>query len=194
MKDNTRPMPHTACASPVPWEALMDHFAGQVDAAEAERIEDHVFGCEPCSERWTAAAAFVTKLRAAARTGSVTAVIDALTLDRMVQAGVRIKQVLPREGLVDAGYEPGVDLMVTRLPADLRGIPVVDVEFHTAYAGLSIERDVPVTSEGEIIIACSRRHFRNPRGPLETKLQIVDAQDPQRRVIATYQMRMASLG
>ena len=93
-------------------------------------------------------------------------------------------------GVNETSFDSDVDLLIARARGDFTGLRRIDVEFHTAYAGLGVERDVPVASAGEVLVACTRHHFRAPAGPLETLLRIVDADDPGRRVVAQYRLRM----
>jgi anti-sigma factor RsiW len=53
------------CAAPLPWSRLVDYWAGDPDAAESDRIEEHLFGCAACSTQLARLAGVAEALRTA---------------------------------------------------------------------------------------------------------------------------------
>lgn len=184
-------MSATACPQPLGWESLVRYFAAELPADEESALEAHAFACAGCAERMAGAALAVTRVRDGARTGAIMSVITPDHLESLRRSGVRLKEATVTDAAVnETSYDADVDLLIARIHGDFAGLRRIDVEFHTAYAGLGVERDVPVVSDQEVLLACTRHHFRAPAGPLETLLKIVDADDPGRRVVGQYQLRM----
>ena len=177
------------CDSPLGWELLVRYFAGELGAEDEAALEEHAFACRGCAENLAAVATVVIRVREGVRTGAIMSVISPATLERLRSSGVRVKEEIPSADHCETTYDRDTDLLIARVRGDFSGVKRVDVEFHTAYAGLGYERDVPVTGP-ELLVACTRHHFRDPKGPLETRLLVVDADGPDRRILAELHLRM----
>jgi len=130
-------------------------------------------------------------VRDGVRAGLIVSALSRASLDQLRARGIRVQETpITGEGPNETTFAPDTEVLVGRVRGDFRGLRRVDLEFHSASADPGIERDVPVETADEIIIACSRHCFQDRKGPLETRLRIVDAEDPGRRVVAEYQLRM----
>ena len=117
-----------ACDAPIPDDELLDYWIHAVDAAAADRIEEHVFSCDACTARLEAMTALGAGLAALVRRGRVSGVVSRTLLNRLQRDGVRVRlfSLSPGECLPCAAF-PGDDLLVIALRAELRGTDMVDL-------------------------------------------------------------------
>lgn len=179
------------CATQLPWETAVAYFAGELPPTEELAVEEHAFTCAACSGCLATVAGLVAQVRDAVRAGIIVSALSRASLDQLRARGIRVQEVpITADAPNETTFAPDTEVLVGRVHGDFRGLRRVDLEFHSAYTDPGIERDVPVETTNELIIACSRHCFQDPKGPLETRLKIVDAEDPGRRVVAEYQLRM----
>jgi len=176
----------TACADPLTAERLIEYLLGELDAADEERVEGHVFACARCA----AAAETLAGLAAAVRR-AIPQVLTRSRFDALDGAGMVSQQNVMAPGdVVDVIYPPSGKVLVLRLAGnDLGHARRIDVELSTP-AGATVARldDVPFdASRGELIVAC-QRHFASsfPRD-LVFGLDVVSGDE--RRRIAEYTVR-----
>ena len=143
---------------PIAWDRLVDYWAGDLDVAENERIEEHLFACEPCSFELARVARIAQACRAA-----IPAVVSAEELRALRDRGLSIE-----ENPVTAGtrrevqFRPDVDLLIHRLRGmDLARAQRVEVIVRSESTGDVFFEDhfAPFDrARGEVMIAC-QRHF-----------------------------------
>jgi hypothetical protein len=166
----------TPRACPVPWEAAVAYFAGELAAAEEAALEQHLFGCSACAAALEPVAAIVAAIR-----GLVPPVLTRPMLAALGARGVRVREAAWQPGERRLAVFGGdVDVLVHRLLGDLAGASRVDVALRVEGSGelLLTLPDVPFDGgAGELLIAC-QRHFaalppdvtfevtaHRPRGP-----------------------------
>ena len=147
-----------ACAAPIPWSRLTDYWAGDLEAAENDDIEEHMFGCAACTAELARVAHVVQSLR-----GTIPAVVDEAALQALRDQGLAID-----ENPVTAGtrrevtFRAGVDLLIHRLTGmDLSRAQRVEVIVRSESTGALLMEDhfAPFDrARGEVLIAC-QRHF-----------------------------------
>jgi hypothetical protein len=147
-----------ACSEPLGWEVLVDYFAAELAAAEAERIEEHLFGCASCA----AAAERVASIVSAFQSG-IPVVISAEQLGALKARGVVVNENPVAPGTRKAVLSPtGSDVLIHRLQGlDLGRADRVVVTVRSESTGAIITEDhfVPFDRErGEVLIAC-QSHF-----------------------------------
>ena len=146
------------CLTPLSWETLVDYWSSDAVAAETDRIDEHLMGCDTCS---------ATSARVAAICDAVREMIppfvaaDQLVALRARGLRVRENRVVPgeRRAVVFTG---DIDLLIHRLAGlDLRGAESVGVTVSVEETGdvLLADPRVPFDSDaGEVLVAC-QRHF-----------------------------------
>jgi hypothetical protein len=147
----------STCAKPIAFDALVSYWAGDLEAAESDAIESHVFACATCTAMSERIAAVTEKLRSLEPP-----VISAARLDELRSAGRRIqdnpvapggrKRVVFSEQEFIVHHLGGLDLT----DVDRVGLVVRDDgtdQVVTEYPSAPFD---PKT--GEILIAC-QRHF-----------------------------------
>jgi hypothetical protein len=148
----------TRCAQPVEFGHLVDYWAGDLDSAENDRVEAHLFGCEVCS----AEAARVAGIAEAFRNG-IPPIVGADQLLALRARGLVIEDNPVEPGIRrEVAFPPGVDILLHHLQGlDLAGAERVHVSVRAESTGDLIFEDpfAPFDRErGEVLVAC-QRHF-----------------------------------
>lgn len=147
-----------SCREPIADERLVDYWAGELEPAELDAIDEHLVGCAACSARSARVAAVTETLRS-----MIPALIDDARLAELRSRGLRVVEgtFLPGERK-PAVFANGVDLLVHRLGGlELARAERVRVVLRVEETGEAI-LDVPFATferaTGEVLIAC-QRHF-----------------------------------
>ncbi len=116
------------CAAPIAIDALLDYWTGEIPVARADEIEEHVFACESCTGRLAELEALAASVRRLTAAGRFRAVVAPSLIELLVARGLRVRTFRPRAGeTIPCGAAPDDELLVGRLPVDLRGVVRVDV-------------------------------------------------------------------
>jgi len=161
-------------------DALLDYWLHDSDAAATEAIDEHLMQCEPCGRALDELVALGDGVRAAFRSGAVSAMASDGFLKRVVGRGVQVREYrLPRNGSVNCTVAPEDELLVAHLETPLRGVERLD-----AVVTLSFEpdvehrlQDVPFDAQaGEVLWLPKFDLVRNaPAHTAEVTLLSVDA-------------------
>lgn len=82
-----------SCTTPIPDAALVDLVAGELDPAEADALEAHLFACDACARRWEALGALAEGVRMLVRGGALVAsVVDGAVVARLRADGARLRE------------------------------------------------------------------------------------------------------
>jgi hypothetical protein len=116
------------CARPVPDDALLDWWAGELAPPQRRRLEEHLLSCGACSARAHAASALAGGVRELAREGRLGLVVLPAVLERLrrEERKVREYRVAPGGG-VRCTVGPEDDVVLARLAADLGGVSRLDL-------------------------------------------------------------------
>ena len=165
-------------------DALVDYWLDDSDAAAIEAIDEHLMECEPCGRALDDLVALGDSVRAAFRSGAVSAMASDAFLKRVVGRGVHVREYrLPRNGSVNCTVGPDDELLVAHLETPLQGVERLD-----AVVTLSFEpdvqhrlQDVPFDSQaGEVLWLPKLGLVRNaPAHTAEVTLLSVDAGAPR---------------
>lgn len=148
----------STCAHPLPWEVLVNYWAGVGNAQFLDLVEGHLFGCAACTAQSARVASVTETLRS-----MLPPAVSRARLDGLRAAGRRIREnvFLPDERRAVA-FDADVDLMIHRLSglelgaADHVGLRILAESTGECLVSLDsvpFERD-----EGAVLIAC-QRHF-----------------------------------
>lgn len=146
------------CATPIGWEELVAYWAGDLEAAELDRLDEHLMSCGAC----TAASARVATVTEAMR-GLIAPFIDRARVERLRARGLRIvDNLISPDERRPVVYEPATDILLHRLRAlDLSAAVRVSMKVSDEDTGnvLLEEPSVPFDAgSGEVLVAC-QRHF-----------------------------------
>ncbi len=146
------------CASPIAWERLVDYWAGDLEAAETERVEGHLFACDECS----ADSARVAQVAHAFRS-AIPVVVTAAQTAELRARGLAVEEKRFEPGKrTEVSFGASVDVLILRLAGmDLSRAERVHVGVRVESTGdaLTDEHFAPFDRErGEVLVAC-QRHF-----------------------------------
>jgi hypothetical protein len=155
-----RPPAAEVCAAPLAWEQLIDYWAGDLDGAETDRIDEHLFGCAACSAESARVARIVQAFRDA-----LPSVVSAEQVGALRARGLVVEENHFAPGQrQEVGFEPHVDILLHRLGGlDLARVERVQVTVRAESTQEVLAEDhfAPFDRErGEVLIAC-QRHFAN---------------------------------
>lgn len=170
-----------SCASPIPFETLVELWAGE--CADAERIEDHLFTCDFC-----AASSEQLDRLLGSLLYQVPPVVTRRLRDQLEKRGFKILELAFDAGSrAEAHFAADLDLLVFAFHADFTGVRRVDMDVGddtgATYFAFS---HIPFDPErGEVLVACQQhfRHYQTAHTP-EFRLYAVDGET--RRPIGSY--------
>lgn len=156
----------TPCASPIPWEDLVEYWAKETTPGKLEALELHLLSCAEC----TAASARVAAITETIR-GLVPPVIDGATLADLRARGLRIlENPVQRDERKEVFFPRDVDIVVHRLQGlDLRDARAVQMRVLSEGTGETMldVAEVPFDRErGELLVACQQHFSVFPRDVL----------------------------
>jgi len=143
---------------PIPWETLVAYWAGDLDTASSDRLEEHLFGCDECSALAERVAAVTEALRT-----MIPAFLSPAQLAALRASRLRIEDnpLSPGERKT-AAFMRDVDVLLHRLRGlDLSSAERVSVTIRIEETGdvLIDEPSVPFdATSSEVLVAC-QRHF-----------------------------------
>jgi anti-sigma factor RsiW len=132
---------------------LTDYTAGELPAAAAATIEEHLFSCTDCGARAAEFNALVRAIRPAMKSAEVGGFVTDAGLNRLAREGVRVRSyVLSPGAVVPCAVWDDDELMALRLRGDFGDAS--EVTLSERVAGTEVVRatgQVAVSAHGEII-------------------------------------------
>jgi anti-sigma factor RsiW len=150
------------CPDPIPWATLVDYWAGDLDDAATETVEDHLFGCAACTAAAARVAAVTEGLREA-----IPPILLRSRIDRLRASGARIRENDFRPGeRREVAFAVDADLLIHRLGGlDLTGAARVGFRITSESTGALVAAvdDAPFDpGEGAVLVACQRHYAALP--------------------------------
>ena len=100
-----------SCSGPVSWEDLVAYWAGDLAAADEERVDEHLMGCGWCSAESARVSAVAQALRA-----RIPPVVTRARLEELRAQGTRIREnAFAPDQRQTAVFPREVDLLIHRL-------------------------------------------------------------------------------
>lgn len=182
----TRTAPHPD------WQALVDYWLGDTDAAATEAIDEHLLRCDECGAVFDEIVALARGVRDAFSHGLVPSVITPGLVARVKASGRHVREyAVPAGGGVQCAVAPDDELLVSRLQAPLAGVRRLDALISVSLAPSEEQRlqDLPFDAEaGELLLAHKLAEVRRlPSHDVTLRLLSVD--DAGEREIARYTFR-----
>lgn len=151
--------PHLVCSARLPLEQLVDYGSGELSAAEAEALEQHLFACDVCARRLDTLQRLEAALRGAFAAGLGTVAASQALLERLEGGGYRVREYrLPAGGRVACTAMPEDDFIAVRLAGGFAGREDVTlaVDFHDLSTDQHLRREISAVpfdhQAGEVIL------------------------------------------
>jgi anti-sigma factor RsiW len=143
-----------SCPEPIDPEVLADYWAGLLPEQEEPAVEEHLLSCDDCSVRLREMVALIDGIRRLADAGSLRMVVTDAFVRRLAERGLRVRQYAPEAGSsVACTVGPDDDFLISRLAADLRGAPRVDLSLCDDRGVEQVRmRDIPARPDGGGVI------------------------------------------
>jgi len=179
----------TRAATHPDWQALVDYWLGDTDAAATEAIDEHLLRCDDCGAVFDEIVALARGVRDAFSRGLVPSVLTPDLVARVKASGRRVREyAVPPGGSVQCAVAPDDELLVSRLRAPLAGVRRLDALFSVSVAPGEEQRlqDLPFDAKaGELLLAHKLAEVRRlPSHDVTLRLLSVD--DAGEREIARY--------
>jgi hypothetical protein len=139
------------------WQALVDYWLGDTDAAATEAIDAHLLHCDACGEVFDAVVALGRGVRGAFARGLVPSVLTPDFVERLRASGRRVREYrVSPGGSVLCSVGPDDEVLVSRIGASLAGVERLDALLTFSFAPGHEERlhDLPFDAEaGEVLLS-----------------------------------------
>jgi len=149
-------MTRSPCVEPIPYDALVEYWFGELSADAEQRIEEHILGCPHCAEQLGGLAELRSGIRSVFRRGTIRAVISAQLLEKMKEQGLRVREYrVPPGGSVHCTIGSADDAVVGRLQASLAGVTRVDLVRLNEQGDVRFRlRDIPFDHVASEVLFC----------------------------------------
>lgn len=146
-----------ACASPLSFETLVAYWAGELDTAETDRADEHLFSCAAC----TAASARIASITETLRAHGSPIVTPSRVAEWRARGRIIEDNVVAPNETSNVTFREQ-DFIIHHLGGlDLAGAERVQITVRVVETGALIleHPDAPYDREaGEVLVAC-QRHF-----------------------------------
>lgn len=156
---------------------LTGYSAGELTAADADALEDHLFSCRDCGARAASFEALVGAVRRAVRSAEVGGFVTDAVLNRLARDGVRVRAFTLSPGaVVPCAVWEDDELMVLRLRGDFGAAR--ELTLSQRVAGTEVARttgELTAGPHGELIYAQPAAWVRQlPAAEVEVLLGAID--------------------
>jgi hypothetical protein len=175
------------CREPLPDETLLDWWSGELEPAEARRVERHLLACGSCSGRAGSLAAVADGVRALVREGRLAAVVSPVVVERLRREGRRIREyrVAPGGG-VQCTVGPDDDVVLARLGADFAGVTRVDLVRRSGDAPEERYDDLPFDAAAPELIFAPPTDVLRAMPAVVERMRLVAVEPGGERLLGEY--------
>jgi hypothetical protein len=167
-------------------EALTDYVAGELAAADAAAIEEHLFSCADCGVRAAAFDRLVRAVGPAARSAEIGGFVTDDILNKLARDGVRVRSFALAPGaVVPCAVWDDDELMVLRLRAEFEGVSEVTLSQRVGGAEVARETGQVSGGQSEILYATPAALIRQLPA-VDVQLVLTAQQENVERTIGTY--------
>ncbi|HMM86395.1 hypothetical protein [Azohydromonas sp.] len=171
------------------WQALVDYWLGDMDAATTEIVDEHLLHCDTCGAAFDEVVALARGVRDAFSRGLVPAVLTPGLVERLKAGGRRVREYrVPAGGSVRCSVAPDDELLVSRVGASLRDVRRLDAVLSYSFAPGEEQRlvDLPFdAAAGEVLLAPKLAELRH-RPAHDSVLRLLAVDDAGEREIGRY--------
>ncbi|HKE44961.1 MAG TPA: zf-HC2 domain-containing protein [Steroidobacteraceae bacterium] len=177
-----------SCGALIPSSRLMEYWLGEVTGAEENTLDEHLLGCDECSQRLRELVELGVRVRSLARRGGVQAVISNGLVERLAREGARIREysVFPN-GSVNCTVAPEDDVLVSRLHAPLAGVERLDLVFADTIApGEQRVVEIPFDAESDSVLVMPSLDEVRKRPAYTARMRLVAVGSQGEKVLGEY--------
>ena len=176
------------CKSPLAPAVLADYWLAELETAEEERVEEHLFACPDCSRELQDFLGLVEAIRSITRRGSLQVVVSGPFLERLRGDGLNIRQYEVSPGAsVACTITDKDDLVISRLAADLTGAKQVDIsQCDREGRELSRIRDIPLIGARNEVVWNQPTEALRALGNEVLHFRLIAVDEAQERVLGEY--------
>lgn len=170
----------TAMPTHPSWDALVDYWLGDGDAAASDAIDAHLMQCDACGALVDEVSALSRGVRDAFARGQVPAMLTPAFVDRLKATGRRVREYrVSHNGSIVCSVAPDDELLVSHLSAPLQGVTRLDAVLALSLAPGREQRlhDIPFDAQaGEVVFTPRTAEVLHlPTHDLRVRLIAVDA-------------------
>ena len=181
-------MTEAECAQPISFAEVFEYWAGELDAAAAARLEDHVFTCAGCAGLLAEGEALARSVRLVVRSGTFHAAVSDAVLNRLARDGARLRTFVVSPGdVVPCAVWDDDDVIVTRLRGDFSGVDVASV-VATLANGQELSRSdaVPIRPGQQELIEATAAALIRQLPAITVQFRVTATRDGREQLIGEY--------
>jgi hypothetical protein len=180
-------MTRATCSTPASTQDLLAYWLDELDGAQENRLDEHLFACAACSERLRAIASLGAAIRNELLRGDFGFVLPASFIGRLKDSGLRVREYSLEPGAsVSCTVTPNDDLVVAHMHAPLRDVRRLDLVIQDSIAGSMRVNDVAFDpASGDVTMVPSVAFLRTLRNE-QQRVRLVALEGVEERVIADY--------
>lgn len=173
---------------------LIDYAAGELDAAAAAALEDHLFSCAECGRRAAEFEGLRLAIRSAVRSAGVGGFVTDAVLNQLSRDGVRVRSYTLSPGaVVPCAVWDEDELMALRLRGDFGGVREVTLTRRVAGAEVArVTGDLAGAASSEIIHTVPASWLRE-LPVVDVQLELRARDGGSERSIGSYTLRHGGL-
>jgi putative zinc finger protein len=151
------------CSRGASFADLIDYWVGDLNEADAERVEAHVFECRECADRLGDVQKLAAAIGETVRGARIHSIVTDGILNKFARDGLRMRTFAAEAGkFIPCAIWPEDDLIVSRLKGDFTGYDQLTVVLKVSEGPeLSRDEDIPMAAGArEIITVASAAQLR----------------------------------
>jgi hypothetical protein len=180
-------MTRAGCKAPPSTQDLLAYWLGELDGAQENRLDEHLFACAACSERLRTVAGLGAAIRNELLRGDFGFVLPAAFIRRLRDAGLRVREYNLEPGAsVNCTVTPDDDLVVAHMRAPLRDVRRLDLVIQDSLAGSMRVNDVAFDPAADGVTMVPSVAFLRTLTNEQQRVRLVAVDGVEERVIADY--------
>lgn len=178
-----------SCTERLDVSLLADYWLGLIGGGEEERVEEHLFSCEECSERLAEVQALADGVRELAKAGSLMMVVSESLLNHAARQGQRVRRYDPPVGgSVECTVSAEDDFLVGGLAANLSAAQRIDLSLRDPNGAEQFRlRDIPFDPEAGGVVWQMSITFAKAAPTSSMVARLIDVQESgEERLMGEY--------
>jgi hypothetical protein len=179
-------MRRTACTA-LQTQELTEYWLGELEEADEQRVDEHLFACAACSSRLSALVDLGAAIRRTFVEGWLNLALPEPFLRTIKDAGFQVREYdLPAGGSVNCTVTPADDFVVAHLRAPLHGVKRLDVLIDDATSGKHRANDVAFDPSADTLVTVTSTAYLKTLQHSQQRVRLVAVDGVEERVLADY--------